>query len=141
MKTNDDIKKVIDELGFKNQIAKTDYGEVVAFEVEIKDRKQRCIAKISSHEQQGQIVEVVSVIGDLDKSDVQKGLETLMALLMLNQHLILAKTQIDQKGEKMYIVSRTLAPSCTDKELGAMIQEVAIFADVLEQKLLGIDKS
>ena len=60
---------------------------------------------------------------------------------MLNQHLILAKTQIDQKGEKMYIVSRTLAPSCTDKELGAMIQEVSIFADVLEQKLLGIDKS
>ena len=41
----------------------------------------------------------------------------------------------------MYIVSRTLAPSCTDKELGAMVQEVAIFADVLEQKLLGIDKA
>ena len=141
MKTNNDIQKVVKKLGFVNQIAKTDLGDVVAFEVPVKDRKQNCIAKISSHSQHGEIVEVVSIIGELDKSDVKKGIETLMALLMINQDLILAKTQIDRKGERMFIVSRTLAPSCSEKELGAMIQEVAIFADVLEQQILGIDEA
>ena len=135
------LEKEVGKLGFKTSIEKTEYGDVVFFEVPVKDRSQKCIVKVSDHDQYGKIVEVVSVVGELDKSDIRKGLENLMALLMLNQHLITAKTQLDQKGEKMYIVARTLAPSCTPKELGAMIQEVAIYADVLEQKLLGVDKA
>ena len=141
MKTNDDIAKVVKELGLKCSEVDTDLGKVIAFEAPVKDRKQNVIAKISQHDQFGEIVEVVSVIGDLDKSNVSKALETLLALLMLNQHLITAKTQVDQKGNKMYIVARTLAPSCSDEELKSMIQEVAIYADVLENQLLGIDKT
>ncbi|MFX1449423.1 MAG: hypothetical protein ACFFCM_01190 [Promethearchaeota archaeon] len=144
MKNNKDIQKVVKKLGYPNQIAETDLGEVVEFEVKVNDRLQNCIAKISTHAQHGEIVEVVSIIGDLGevvKTNPNKAIETLMALLMLNQDLILAKTQIDRKGEMMYLVSRTLAPSCSDKELGAMVQEVAIFADVLEQQLLGIDEA
>ncbi|MHA1386534.1 MAG: hypothetical protein ACTSR3_22505 [Candidatus Helarchaeota archaeon] len=141
MKTNSDIAEVVKKLGFEWSKVNTDFGEVIAFEVPVKDRSQKCIAKISSHEQFGEIVEVVSVIGELNKTEEKKALETLLALLMLNQHLITAKTQIDQKGDKMYLVARTLAPSCSEQELGSMIQEVAIYADVLEEQLLGIDKS
>ncbi|MHA1376783.1 MAG: hypothetical protein ACTSRG_00195 [Candidatus Helarchaeota archaeon] len=129
------------ELGLEASKANTDLGEVILFEAPVKDRTQKCIAKISHHDQFGDIVEVVSVIGELDKTDPNKALENLLALLMLNQHLITAKTQVDQKGDKMYIVARTLAPSCSNKELGSMIQEVTIYADVLEQQLFGVDKT
>ncbi len=138
-----DIQKVVNQLGFKSSIQKTDFGDAVFFNVPVQSRSQNVLAKLSQHKQFGEIVEVVSVIGDLDKykNDLKKALEALMALLMLNQHLILAKTQVDQKGDKMYVVARTVAPSCSEKELGQMIQEVAIYADVLEQQLLGIDQA
>ena len=149
MKTNKDIIKVIEELKMKPEEVDTELGKVVAFEahIELKStsdpRKQSVIARIYKHEQFGEVVELVSVIGELEKykKDPEKALEILLALLMLNQRLITAKTQVDQQGKQMYIVARTLAPSCTKEELGTMIQEVAIYADHLENELFGVDKS
>jgi hypothetical protein len=67
-----------------------------------------------------------------DTFDPKKTINTLKASMMLNQHPILAKTQLDQKGKNLFMVARTLAPSCTDKEFEKIVREVAIHADILK---------
>ena len=148
MKSNDDIAKVVKQLSLVATELDTDFGKVIAFEAPIvlndapeKKRRQKVMARIGQNKDFGETVEVVSIIGDLDKSDVNKALETTLSLLMLNQRMIFAKTQIDQKGKKMLIGAKTLAASCSEKELKSMIQEVTIWADFVERQLLGVDKT
>ena len=138
MRSFQDIERIVDKkLKYKWEIQQSSFGEVMSFEVPIDERKQTCIARIWKHPKFGKTVEILTLVGKLDKSDLKKSNESLLALMMLNQQLFMAKTQVT--GENLYIVARTLAPSCTNKEFTKMVQEVALYADILEQKMMGKD--
>lgn len=137
MINKNDIVNLIKKKKFKFEIDKQ--NDLITFVVPVKDRKQKCSAKIKKHEQFGDMVEIFSVIGQFDPSDLENALKTSMILLVMNEDLLYAKTELQKDNDKMSIVARTIAASADENEIEAMILEVAIYADILEDKLLGKD--
>ncbi|MHA1339051.1 MAG: hypothetical protein ACTSRZ_05660 [Promethearchaeota archaeon] len=112
----------------------------VIFEVEMpeRNRTQICVA-YKNKSSKGDLVEILSTAAEFE--DIEKSLNymDLVRLLQSNQMTIYAHCQINKEKTQVNVAGRTLLADATEKEVEFIINEVALYADIIEKQLTGKD--